>query len=217
MTTIKITAAQANEVAEIMAQDKTVWLVADVNQVYAIRSSRTEARAIKAACEYPGQVVKANEVTLEAEIVQDDNSSVFAFETHGLTHCPACSIHLSNGIGEHLQDVNGKAIKHNQFQFECLACGTEFGPKIENLVETKPAKKSVPITHHSEIPNPCKTVWGIATDMKEANLMVKRAEVLAACVAQGIAYYTARTQYQSWLQVQKEMAERIASQAAKTK
>jgi hypothetical protein len=39
--------------------------------------------------------------------------------------------------------------------------------------------------------------------------------VLAECVRQGVAFYTARTQYQQWLGVQKEMAAREAAAAAK--
>ena len=58
------------------------------------------------------------------------------------------------------------------------------------------------ITHESTIERPCKAVWAIAEDMKGQ----KRGVVLAACVKAGIAYYTARTQYQAWLQIQKEMA-----------
>jgi hypothetical protein len=82
----------------------------------------------------------------------------------------------------------------------------------------KPAKAiNGPILHKSEIDHPCKRVWGIASDMKAANPNVKRGQVLAACVAQGIAYYTARTQYQQWLGIQKEMAEREAQQAKAAK
>jgi hypothetical protein len=80
-----------------------------------------------------------------------------------------------------------------------------------------PKKVNVPILHKSEIDHPCKRVWGIASDMKDANPTVKRGAVLAECVAQGIAYYTARTQYQQWLGIQKEMAEREAQQAAAAK
>ena len=63
----------------------------------------------------------------------------------------------------------------------------------------------------STVERPTKLVWHIADEMKGA----KRSEVVAACVAKGIAYYTARTQYQQWLTVQKEMAEREASQGKK--
>lgn len=51
-------------------------------------------------------------------------------EVSGLKHCPACNIDLSNGIGQHGDEVNGKKIKHEHFMFACLACGHEFGPAI---------------------------------------------------------------------------------------
>ena len=40
---------------------------------------------------------------------------------------------LANGVGEHLQEVNGVHIKHERFQYECLGCGEEFGPEIAPL------------------------------------------------------------------------------------
>jgi len=44
--------------------------------------------------------------------------------------CPHCGIDLENGVGEHDQEVNGKHIKHNNFEYMCLGCGGEFGPAI---------------------------------------------------------------------------------------
>lgn len=46
----------------------------------------------------------------------------------------------------------------------------------------------------STIPLPTKKVWDVADSMPGA----KRKEVIEACVAAGIAYGTARTQYQHW-------------------
>lgn len=46
----------------------------------------------------------------------------------------------------------------------------------------------------SSIERPTKKVWAIADTMPNAS----RKEVVAACLAQGIAYFTARTQYQLW-------------------
>jgi hypothetical protein len=45
------------------------------------------------------------------------------------------------------------------------------------------------------VEKPTKLVWEIADSMPGA----KRKDVLAALEAKGIAYYTARTQYQKWL------------------
>lgn len=49
------------------------------------------------------------------------------------TECPHCGIDLDNGISCHSDRdvVNGKLISHDQFEYACLGCGEEFGPKIE--------------------------------------------------------------------------------------
>lgn len=78
----------------------------------------------------------------------------------------------------------------------------------------KAPTRKIEVTNESTAERPCKLVWHIVDEMKAANPEVKRKEVLAECVKRGVAFYTARTQYQQWLGVQKEMAARVASQAA---
>lgn len=80
--------------------------------------------------------------------------------------------------------------------------------------EKKAPTRKIEVTNESTAERPCKLVWHIADEMKAANPEVKRKEVLAECVKRGVAFYTARTQYQQWLGVQKEMAARVASQTA---
>lgn len=46
----------------------------------------------------------------------------------------------------------------------------------------------------SRVEEPCHRVWTVASSMVGA----RRRDVVAACVAQGVAFYTARTQYQRW-------------------
>lgn len=72
-----------------------------------------------------------------------------------------------------------------------------------------------PVENTSTAERPCKLVWQIADDVNAATPGAKRSVVLAECVRQGVAFYTARTQYQQWLGVQKEMAAREAAAAAK--
>ena len=87
------------------------------------------------------------------------------------------------------------------------------------VVEAPVAKKAcaaapaTPVTHASTIERPTKAVWHIADEMVGAS----RSAVIAECVARGIAFYTARTQYQQWFKVQKEMADREAAQAKAAK
>ena len=46
----------------------------------------------------------------------------------------------------------------------------------------------------------CALVWDIAEAMLATDPKVKRGAILESCVANGIAYYTARTQYQLYRQ-----------------
>jgi hypothetical protein len=148
-----------------------------------------------------------------APSVSEIGDDVYAYNIHGLLNCPHCGCHLSNGIGEHMDEVNGNYIKHDKYQFECLACNKEFGPEI--LKPLKGSKATHTVANFSTVERPCKKVWWIADEMITTNPKVKRGAVLAECVKQGIAFYTARTQYQQWLSVRKEMAEREAQQATK--
>lgn len=47
-------------------------------------------------------------------------------DAYGVTHCPSCKIHLSNGVTTHGDDD----IKHEEAQFSCMGCGHEFGKKL---------------------------------------------------------------------------------------
>jgi hypothetical protein len=75
-------------------------------------------------------------------------------------------------------------------------------PKTEAPVAPQPkatAAKALPRVLKSTVEAPTKRVWAIADAMPGA----KRSVVVAACVAEGIATGTARTQYQKWSRAQK--------------
>ena len=94
----------------------------------------------------------------------------------------------------------GKVVKFTDLTIEVIA-----------PVVSKAQADSAEVLHESSIERPTKAVWHIADEMKGA----KRRAVIAECVSRGIAYYTARTQYQQWFAIQKEMADRVAAQAKK--
>lgn len=73
----------------------------------------------------------------------------------------------------------------------------EEAPADEPQQEEAPAPV-VKARNASTVESPVKRVWAIADSMPEA----KRKDVIAACVAEGIAFFTARTQYQKWKQNQ---------------
>lgn len=87
-----------------------------------------ERRCAELAAELAApQLIQAVEPVVEV----DAGEGVHGYSTHGLTHCPHCGTHLCNGVGEHMQEVNGTYVKHEKFQYECLGCGEEFGPEIQ--------------------------------------------------------------------------------------
>jgi len=223
MKTIKITLSHSNEIAEILGVNKNPWLVIFEGVVAGVFTSRTLARTSKKEG-LQGSVIAYSELEKEGlelahvTVTSEKVSHPRGYETHGFDNCPHCNIHLDNGVLQNGDKVGsrGEEILHlEKFECYCMACGQEFGPALQ-VAEVKEKTIRGPIAHESTVSNPCKLVWGIASDMKEANPLVKRGAVLEECVRQGIAYYTARTQYQSWLSVQKEMAAREAAQA-KTK
>lgn len=113
-------------------------------------------------------------------------------------------------------EIPGKIVKADEIEFEVIKPFTEV-KAAPAPIEASPVaepKAKVEVTHVSTVDRPCKLVYQIADEMLESHPGAKRKDVLAECVKQGIAYYTARTQYQQWLQVRKEMADREAKQAA---
>lgn len=71
------------------------------------------------------------------------------------------------------------------------------GYNPQALLGYKKAAKAV--LKESSINNPVKTVWRIADEMWGQ----PRKTIIAACVEAGIAYNTARTQYQAFYQIKK--------------
>jgi len=63
-------------------------------------------------------------------------------------------------------------------------------------------------THASTVEKPCKLVWDIAEGMFAQNPNAKRKDVLKAAEDAGVAFYTARTQYQQWLAATEALAKK---------
>jgi hypothetical protein len=80
----------------------------------------------------------------------------------------------------------------------------------------KPAvKKQAPtlgqVTNKSTVDSPCAMVWEIAGKMEGS----RRKDIIAACEKAGIAFYTARTQYQKYREAMRESEATIALANAK--
>lgn len=76
----------------------------------------------------------------------------------------------------------------------------EAAPEVqaEEVQQEEAPAPVVKARNASTVESPVKRVWAIADSMPEA----KRKDVIAACVKEGIAFFTARTQYQKWKQNQ---------------
>jgi hypothetical protein len=73
-------------------------------------------------------------------------------------------------------------------------------PRVMKAIAEKPDGR----LHKSKVDLPTKLVWHIADEMTAANPNVLRKTVMAECQRRGIAFYTARTQYQQWLTAMRE-------------
>ena len=76
-------------------------------------------------------------------------------------------------------------------------------PKKEIEVQPEPeaaAKKGESIRRVSAMSGACTLVWEIAGSMLAANPQARRKDIIQACVDRGVAYYTARTQYQKYME-----------------
>lgn len=71
------------------------------------------------------------------------------------------------------------------------------------VAKPAPSPRVNAVNETSSVKKPTKLVWEIAQKMKEENPNVRRKDVIAACQEAGIAFYTARTQYQLWFQASK--------------
>lgn len=74
--------------------------------------------------------------------------------------------------------------------------------QVEGSEKATP-KPAADVHGKSTAETPTKLVHAIAEMMHKENPKVRRKDVIAECVKQGIAFYTARTQYQQWYQAQK--------------
>lgn len=92
-------------------------------------------------------------------------------------------------------------------QYEIIEVDGQFGfqpiEMTEDASEGEALEAKPEIKRKSDIALPTKAVWRIADEMFAADPQVRRKDVIAECVRRGIAFYTARTQYQQWLTAKK--------------
>jgi len=198
MTIIKITPDFNDQLNTIREAGKTPWVI--INEDYAVGaySGRTQAREAKASGSLEGKILKADEIEFE---VVDLAAAAQALHDEATFD----EIQESGDLEDRLDAAFAAADAEKPSAIQDAA---------DAALEPKAPTRKIEVTNESTAERPCKLVWHIVDEMKAANPEVKRKEVLAECVKRGVAFYTARTQYQQWLGVQKEMAARVASQTA---
>src|SRR5262249_49699245 len=118
----------------------------------------------------------------------------------GHANCPHCDIHLSNGLSdfEGMEERHGserEAYKHQKHEWACLACGGEWGKAIE-IKNTKARKE--PTRHYinkSTVEGAVAFCHALFSGLPENT---RRKDAIQIAVDKGVAFYTARTQYQKW-------------------
>lgn len=91
-------------------------------------------------------------------------------------------------------DEAGNPIPVDSLSIEGTVTGRVPSDQESKSNKPKEEKKSSEPKKESTASNPCKMVWEIAEKMQGA----KRKDIIQACVDAGIAYNTARTQYQRY-------------------
>lgn len=178
MTTIKITAAFAILLQQV---GQNGWVI--INDDYAVGAykSRAEARKAKADEKLAGTVVKASEIKWEVIEAAPKKAAKVVKEKEvcptTLDKCPKCG---SEEIYVGRTDPKTGFVIDEETTGGCHHCDWEY---------------NVGILRESTIKSPCYVVWCLADEMTGA----RRKDVIAAAVAKGVAFYTARTQYQLWL------------------
>jgi len=96
------------------------------------------------------------------------------------------------------KNIVGKIVKISDIKIElCETKATKVRAAVAKAVSGDELLRA------SVVESPCWLVWDTADNMPGA----RRKDVIAACVAKGVAYYTARTQYQLWLTAHRNAGE----------
>lgn len=139
-----------------------------------------------------------------AGLSEDDQELKF---NYGHVNCPHCGIHLSNGVTDFdgMVDCHGSeaaAYKLMKHEWMCLGCNGEWGAEIE----APKSKGSKAPTRHYENRSTIDGAVAKSHEIYNANPDARRKDAIQLAVDAGIAFYTARTQYQKWFKANKSKA-----------
>ncbi len=172
----------SQDLADVARGIKAPWFIVTAQQAVGVYTSRATARAAKSNG-VEGTVVSLKEITLKiADVVEETPVEEIVVE-----ETPVEEIVVEETPVEEVAPIAENADDH-----------------FNEVTEAEHAAHRAEMSHKSTATRPCRLVWDLADSMAGA----RRKDVIAAAEAKGVAYYTARTQYQLWAQVQKEMAAR---------
>ena len=136
---------------------------------------------------------------------------VTGFEEHGLTNCPRCEIHLSNGVNtiDSLVETHGdKAYDMLGHQFYCMACDFEWGSEVTRPTKTGPTGTGIKIQKDREERNgikrpstggACAAVWDWCDAVvQHTNTPPTAKEVKAKAAEAGWNANNATIEYYGW-------------------
>lgn len=131
-----------------------------------------------------------------ATLIENDQD-LDLIQAAGYSHCPHCGIGLDNGLCDFdgLVDIHGeKAARGMQkHEWACMACGGEWGA----LVVSKRGGSTSPKRHY-ENKSSVEGAVVVSWDIFAADPTMRRKDAIQKAVDAGVAFYTARTQYQKW-------------------
>lgn len=119
-------------------------------------------------------------------------ATIDTLEAYDFTACPACGASFT----EDGAVVDGRDLEHS-----CAACGSEFGEEREKAEESE---EDNPVRPDLRGKSSVTGAVNISREIYDNNSDLKRKEAIQKAVDAGVAYYTARTQYQYWFTAQKE-------------
>lgn len=214
MTNVSTYSSKANAVrgAERMGltKEEAEGLVEHVGMTYQVDQDKAERVLVARKSAHLRTVADPHpDATTISDSPEEAVTDLDNIQACGYSHCPHCGIHLSNGVTDFdgMVDCHGsekEALKLMSREWCCLGCNGEWGP----VVQAKGGKaRGAPIRHYTnksdaelkEQGGAVKVCW----DLFLANPDMKRKDAIAAAVAKGVAFYTARTQYQKFFQAQK--------------
>lgn len=135
-----------------------------------------------------------------ADVSEEDENLILAC---GHSHCPECGTHLSNGLldFDSLEDQHGakKAYEMQKHEWSCMGCNAEWGKPVEAPKGTKRGEPTRHYVNKSTVDGAVALCHELFSSMPEA----RRKDAIQAAVDKGVAFYTARTQYQKWFKAQK--------------